>query len=129
MLSVEDSPSWAHAGERSGATKNGRPQKPSTLPWAPAWRWTGAFCNAPPPFDNLHPKASEVMNAPREACYNFVASGQGYDKRHGPWTRTLVDRARRGSTNAVWAARPACRGAILRSLSRRASPAHGSAAP
>jgi hypothetical protein len=47
MLSVEDSSSWAHAEERSGATKNGRPQKPSTLPWAPAWRWTGASGTLP----------------------------------------------------------------------------------
>src|SRR5919199_5077637 len=85
--------------------------------------------NAPPPVAILHPKAPGVMKAPPQACYNFVTPGQRYDKLDGPWTRALVDRARRGTTNVVWAARPACRTAVLCSLSRRAPPAHGSAAP
>ena len=113
----------------SGAAKNGRPQKPSTLLWAPAWRWTGASGTLPLHFRILHPKAPEVMKAPPRACYNFVTLVQGYDKRDGPWTRALVDRAHRETTNVVWAARRACRAAVLHSLSRRAPPAHGSAAP
>jgi hypothetical protein len=57
--------------------------------------------NAPPPLDTLHTKAPEVMKAPLRAYYNFVTLGQGYDKPDGPWTRALVDRARRGTTNVV----------------------------
>jgi hypothetical protein len=78
--------------------------------------------NAPPPFRILHPKALEVMKAPPRACYNFVTLAQGYDKLDGPWTRALVDRARRETTNVVWAARRACCAAVLRSVSRRAPP-------
>ena len=80
--------------------------------------------NAPPPSRSLHPKAPGVMKAPPRACYNFVTPSQPYDKLDRPWARAQVDRARHGTTNAVWAARPACRPAVLRSLSRRAPPQH-----
>jgi hypothetical protein len=44
------------------------------------------------------PKAPEVMKAPPQDCYNCVIPGRGYDKRDEPWTRALVDWARRGTT-------------------------------
>ena len=59
------------------------------------------------------------MKAPSGAYYNFVTLNQAYDKLHGPWTRALVDRARRETTNVVWAAWRACRAAVLRSMSCR----------
>ena len=62
------------------------------------------------------------MKAPPRACYNFVTLVQGYDKLDGPWRRVLVDRARRATTNVVWAARRAGRAAVLHSISRRAPP-------
>jgi hypothetical protein len=45
-----------HAAGPSGAAKNGRPQKPSTLPWAPAWRWTGASGTLPLHFGFYTPR-------------------------------------------------------------------------
>jgi hypothetical protein len=59
-LSMEDSPTGAHVGGPSGAAKNGRPGKPSTLPWAPAWRWTGAFGTLPLQLRFYTPRPQEL---------------------------------------------------------------------
>jgi hypothetical protein len=108
-------------GDVAGQQKTGAHRSPRPFSGHPPGDGQ-ARRNAPPPLQNLHPKALEVMKAPPRACYNFVTLGPGYDKRDGPWTRALVDRARRGTPNVVGAARRACRTAVLRSLSRRAPP-------